>query len=490
MTGDEVAPGPSGAPGAASARDAVRATIVELLAREGNLLVEDPRRVEAFLRDLCGAHPAEISVAVAALRAGLASELNAGRSTRSQPAALLLPRLAARLHEDLGIDESLARWAVGTWALALHTADAALVKSMDPPAERPRDPYLPGDTAHRGVSGPAQEGLSPWPSDEETASIALEGLELADSQAGSPRRPASGRAGSGRAGEARRGPTMAGMLGTLGTLRTWRARVIAASVLVIVVAGVVSALASEQGSGARRSAPPGHSAPGSSGVPLGQAGSSAKGVFDVPPLGTYRYETTITGGSYPAPATSSSGSNISTAEVIRVGNQIGVAWTGFGNTLVQSDLYTMTPQSIIETSTELLDSSGAAASSACVWSPPIVEYQQPMLPGRSWSQDSSCSLTSSGSSGNIKEVGQTRVVKTERVNVPLGSFEAVLVDINLTTTVTLSGSAPSTDTETDAIALDPSTGVPISEALYDHKTGQTVLAKLQGFTPLSSASSG
>ena len=68
--------------------------------------------------------------------------------------------------------------------------------------------------------------------------------------------------------------------------------------------------------------------------------------------------------------------------------------------------------------------------------------------------------------------------------------EAVLVDLTQTTTVTQAGAAPKSDHETDAIALDPSTGVPMSEALYDQPSAQTVLAKLEGFTPLSSTGTG
>lgn len=476
MCGEDVASGSPGGAGASSARDVVRSTIVDLVASEGDAVADDPRRAEAFLRDLCGDHPAEISVTVAALRAGVPAELRQAGSARSQPAPLVLPRLAARLHQDLGIDESLARWAVGTWALALHSASEALVASLDLPPEGPGAPAQQTESAAMAPAGGLKGRNATWPGDEETASV--------PAGPGTPDEVVTGQVPTSAAsGSSAASPLVVG----LKRLRTWRSRVIALSVAVIVVAGVVSYFT---GAGSSRTHGAASSGGTTSPVPIGSKASAVADSFSVPPLGTYRYATSVVNGRYPGPAPASPGANISTAEVIRVGNQIGVAWTGFGNSLVQSNLYDMGPKSIVETSLEFLDSSGGAASSACVWSPPVVQYEEPLTPGRTWSASSSCSLSVSGTREEIQFSQTTKVARDERVSVPLGTFEAVLVDITQTTTVTPAGGSAKSDNETDAIALDPSTGVPISEALYDQLSGQTVIAKLEGFTPLSSGSSG
>ncbi|MDA8185125.1 MAG: hypothetical protein M0035_12000 [Actinomycetota bacterium] len=473
MFGEDGANSSADERGAGAARDTVRSTILELVASNGEAVADDPRRVEAFLRDLCGEHPAEISVAVAALRAGVAAELKMGGASGTQPLSLVLPRLTARLHQDLGIDESLSRWAVGTWALALHRASEALVNSLDFPPEgtgpiapRPERLMMP----RQGQAGES----TTWPGGEETAS--------ATAGTGTHHEDATDRgiAASGGASAA------TSLLAGLKRLRTWRSRLVAASLLVIVVAGTVSYFTGGGSSGTHRGAPaPAATSP----PPVGSKASSVAEAFSVPPLGTYRYETSVANGNNSETAPASPGTNISTAEVVRVGNQIGVAWTGFGNSTVQSNLYDMSTKSIVETSLELLDSSGSATSSACVWSPPIVEYEEPLTPGRTWSASSSCSLSVSGAQGEIQFTQTANVARDERVRVPLGTFEAVLVDVTQTTTVTPAEGSATSDSETDAIAIDPSTGIPISEALYDQQTGQTVTAKLEGFTPLASGSS-
>lgn len=451
---DGLGGGPPGDAGARSARDAVRATIVDLVQERGATFAEDPRRIEGFLRDLCEEHSAEISVAVAALQWGILAELRSRGPGRTQP-SLLLSSLAGRLHAELGMDEALARWVVGTWMLAVGVADQAAVNAVE------------SASAHGAVDA-AGGGLEA--TRRRSADRALE-EETAETD--------RGRQGSG---------TVQHRLDPARLVRTRRARLAAFATLAVLVlalaAGVVLGTGVLSGEGARGRAL------AASSYPFPAVGRSTRTTagwsFQTPRFGTYRYATTITGGSTSTSGAAPPGQSVSTAEMIRVGDQVGIAWTGFGNTLVESDLYTFSPQRVVETSTELLDSSGAAASTACVWTPPITTYEQPLGPGRSWSVASSCTFSAAGGTGSIKMTEQARMVKFEQVSVPLGTYDAVLIDLTETTTAALSGGGSQTDHQNIALALDPSTTVPISEALYDTTTGQTVMARLEGFSSQAS----
>lgn len=94
-----------------------RHTLGQLLAAHGRALCEDPRRLEALLRDLCGECRKEVFVLVSALRERVVVDLSAWPA--GVPQALLLARLSVRLADDLGFSPEVARWAVETWAAAL-----------------------------------------------------------------------------------------------------------------------------------------------------------------------------------------------------------------------------------------------------------------------------------------------------------------------------------------------------------------------------------
>ena len=95
-----------------------RQKLIELVERFGSDICDDPRRCEALLRDLCGdQHQREVFVLVAAVRNRAAAELAAGGG--GVPKEVLLARLTARLHNNFGFTEDLARWSVESWALAL-----------------------------------------------------------------------------------------------------------------------------------------------------------------------------------------------------------------------------------------------------------------------------------------------------------------------------------------------------------------------------------
>lgn len=95
-----------------------RQILRELIAEYGTRLCDDPRRVEAMLKDLCNQCKLEINVLVNALKVGIASELQSA-NTRNLPESLFIPKLVNRLHETYGTDINIARWAVESWRVVL-----------------------------------------------------------------------------------------------------------------------------------------------------------------------------------------------------------------------------------------------------------------------------------------------------------------------------------------------------------------------------------
>ncbi|MCL5283938.1 MAG: PQQ-binding-like beta-propeller repeat protein, partial [Armatimonadetes bacterium] len=125
---------------------------------EGNSLWRDARRLRALLSDLCpNDNRREINLLIAAVEENIPTDLT--NSSQSSPKDMLLDRLAKRLEEDRGVTSEAARWAVGTWALALgvispsdsakfhHPVEAKIERSF-PPAPQP---------------GSVQQSGSPWP---------------------------------------------------------------------------------------------------------------------------------------------------------------------------------------------------------------------------------------------------------------------------------------------------------------------------------------
>ncbi|MCL5948532.1 MAG: hypothetical protein M1420_05170 [Actinobacteria bacterium] len=549
MTGDFVfehhpistgKPGPpSGSPAAGSfqSKDAlqapvqdagqtVRAVIVDLLEREGTSIAKDPRRVEAFLRDLCGEHLAEISVAISVVRAGLIEELYTTAANGSQPISLALPRLAMQLCREQGIEDSLARWAVGTWALALGIADAGLVESLDSssksaavpasasasgpvPGYAEGDPHKPSATSQEFASRTVSVGtISPdsLPSPMFPASPipGLTGDSLAEGEVESiGTHPAGAMGGDGAGDDAvlttgmpsRAGagmPHEAAYSGLKKLIPSGRqARLVTVAVALFAIAAIaawIGVLLTSSGTTGLRQ-PRSVTLPASNGS-IGSSTIRAKGRFNLPSLGTYRYATTATGSLPTASKGGSPSTSFSTLEIEEIGTQLGAAWTGFGSPNIESDLYDWTSTKIVDTSTEYLLSSGNAESTACVWSPPIVDYQEPLLPGHSWSNTSTCSTYIAGAPTTVDVQVQSHVVGTRNITVPLGTFQTVLVDTIKTTTLTTTGSIPRIGRTTIAANVDPTTGIPVSEAIDNQSQGWTVVARLEGFTPLPTTNGG
>ncbi len=97
--------------------DLPRHTLSRIIAENGRGICDAPKRVEALLRDLCGAHRREINIIIGALEERVAADLIAANN--SVPREALLARLAARLRDNLAYTPEAARWGVETWAAAL-----------------------------------------------------------------------------------------------------------------------------------------------------------------------------------------------------------------------------------------------------------------------------------------------------------------------------------------------------------------------------------
>ena len=132
---------PEEAASGAGATDA-RETLRQMVETYGREVCLDPRRCEGLLRDLCPGEKREISLLLTALRERIPEELVAAGP--GQPIAVLAARLGKRLSDTLGLNEEAARWAVGSWALALGLASAAdLPAPAPPPPSYAPPPYVP-----------------------------------------------------------------------------------------------------------------------------------------------------------------------------------------------------------------------------------------------------------------------------------------------------------------------------------------------------------
>lgn len=97
--------------------NAPRQALRKIIAKYGNDLASDQRRVEGLLKDLCGEFRREINVLTNALEERVPLDLLA--ASKSTPRELLLTKLTKRLEDNLGLTKEAANWAVDSWALAL-----------------------------------------------------------------------------------------------------------------------------------------------------------------------------------------------------------------------------------------------------------------------------------------------------------------------------------------------------------------------------------
>ena len=109
--------------------DLPRHTLSRIILEHGRGICDAPKRVEALLRDLCGAHRREINIIIGALEERVAADLLAARG--AVPRDALLARLAARLRDNLAYTPEAARWGVETWAVALGTISEAELRERE-----------------------------------------------------------------------------------------------------------------------------------------------------------------------------------------------------------------------------------------------------------------------------------------------------------------------------------------------------------------------
>ncbi len=95
--------------------DAPRQKLREILRQHGQVIIENPRRLENLLRDYCGEFRREISVLTMALEEHAVADMLAASAL---PRKVTLARLAQRLCDNLALSETAARWSIESWAWA------------------------------------------------------------------------------------------------------------------------------------------------------------------------------------------------------------------------------------------------------------------------------------------------------------------------------------------------------------------------------------
>ena len=73
----------------------------------------------------------------------------------------------------------------------------------------------------------------------------------------------------------------------------------------------------------------------------------------------------------------------------------------------------------------------------------------------------------------------------KNITVPLGKFKTVMVNVTQTSTLSPTAGTPRTTITTFAMAIDPTTGVPVREVVHNESSSQVITAMLDSFTPLS-----
>ncbi len=137
-----------------------RQTLQELIARYGDTLVDNPRRTRALLMDLCGEYRPEIFILTTAQEEQVPDDLLDIQN--GVPTALLVAQLTKRLMENRALNESAARWAVESWALALGM-EITPIESL-PSTPPPMHASAPVSAAQAAPPKPLSL-TSPYPTD-------------------------------------------------------------------------------------------------------------------------------------------------------------------------------------------------------------------------------------------------------------------------------------------------------------------------------------
>ena len=125
--------------------DAVAEIVKQLIRQYGTALVKEPRRVHALLMDCCWQYKREAFVLSTIVQAGMAGVIlrDGGKTSPN----ILRPRLAQQLHDEYGIDQALADWAITAWAdaLSLTLPDEGQAQVPAPPQKRQRAAKHPAE---------------------------------------------------------------------------------------------------------------------------------------------------------------------------------------------------------------------------------------------------------------------------------------------------------------------------------------------------------
>lgn len=98
--------------------DIPRQVLREIIIKYGTSITDQPKRVEALLRDLCGEYKVEINVLVVAMWESIPNDLLS--ADRAYPSEVLLAKLTQRLRNNRALSMGAAAWAVASWAMALR----------------------------------------------------------------------------------------------------------------------------------------------------------------------------------------------------------------------------------------------------------------------------------------------------------------------------------------------------------------------------------
>jgi formylglycine-generating enzyme required for sulfatase activity len=113
--------------------DSPRQHLLTLISRFGRPVCHDTKRCEAILRDWCPEFKRETHLLVAALKEQVVADLLT--TPPEYPIHLTIQQLTKRLHDNLGIAENFALWAVESWAFALGLIEPAQLSVQTAPVE-------------------------------------------------------------------------------------------------------------------------------------------------------------------------------------------------------------------------------------------------------------------------------------------------------------------------------------------------------------------
>ncbi len=143
--------------------DAPRQKLREIIQQHGQIIIENPRRLENLLRDYCGEFRREISVLTMALEEHAVADMLAASAS---PRQVALARLAQRLCDNLALSEMAARWSVDSWAwafglisdaeLAANKTERAAKQSEIQPAKN-TSPQITAQTTRAKQNSPSNQ---------------------------------------------------------------------------------------------------------------------------------------------------------------------------------------------------------------------------------------------------------------------------------------------------------------------------------------------